>query len=155
MAARTIASPIGNLTIIVENGAISALNWRHPARSDRDSMLDRAESQLEAYFSGDLQAFDLPLAPRGSRHELAVWLAMRDIPAGRTLSYGAIADAIGSSSRAVGGACGRNPIPVIIPCHRVVGASGALGGYSGGAGAETKRYLLEHERAAGFTDRLI
>lgn len=155
MPARTIASPIGNLTIRVENAAITALDWHHPTRSDPDSMLDKAEQQLEAYFSGSLKPFDLPLAPKGSPHELAVWRAMRDIPPGQTLSYGAIADAIGSSPRAVGGACGRNPIPVIIPCHRVVGANGNLGGYSGGDGAPTKRYLLEHENAAGLTNRLI
>ncbi len=155
MPARTIASPIGNLTIVVENAALTGLDWRRSSPSDEDNLLDRAEDQLSAYFAGTLDAFDLPLAPRGSAHELAVWQAMREIPAGRTTSYGAIARAIGSSARAVGGACGRNPIAVIVPCHRVVGAGGALGGYSGAGGAETKRFLLAHEGAEGIAGRLI
>ncbi len=155
MPARTIASPIGNLTIVAEDAALTVLDWRHPWRSAEDPLLDRAEEQLNAYFAGDLDDFDLPLAPRGSAHACAVWQAMRAIPAGRTLSYGAIARAIGSSPRAVGGACGRNPIPVIIPCHRVIGADGALGGYSGAGGAQTKRFLLSHEGAARMTGRLI
>lgn len=155
MPARTITSPIGNLTIVVENGAIIALDWRHPSRSSRDSLLDRAEHQLAQYFSGHLDAFDLPLAPHGSPHELAVWHEVCEIPAGRTKTYGAIARAIGSSPRAVGGACGRNPIPVIMPCHRVVAANGALRGYSGAGGMETKQFLLAHEAALGITSRLI
>lgn len=155
MPARTVTSPIGNLTIVVENGAVIALDWRHPSRSDRDPLLDRAEYQLERYFSGHLDPFDLPLAPRGSPHELAVWREVCDIHAGQTRSYGAIARAIGSSPRAVGGACGRNPIPVIIPCHRVVAANGALRGYSGAGGAKTKQFLLAHEAAEGITSRLI
>ena len=155
MPARTVTSPIGNLTIVVENAAVIALDWRHPSRSGRDSLLARAEHPLAQYFSGRLDAFDLPLAPRGSAHELAVWRELREIPPGQTRSYGAIARAIGSSPRAVGGACGRNPIPVIIPCHRVLAANGSLCGYSGAGGTETKQFLLAHEAAEGITCRLI
>ena len=145
MPARTLATPIGALTVTVEGGALTALEWRRPRRSDADALLDRAEEQLGAYFAGAFNGFDLPLAPGGGNHDRAVWDEMRKIPAGWTLSYGAIARAIGSSAQAVGGACGRNPIPVIIPCHRVVGANGALGGYSGLGGTRTKRILLAHE----------
>ena len=92
-------------------------------------------------------AFDVPLAPQGTEFQLTVWKALGDVPFGTTATYGDIARAIGqlTATRAVGAANGRNPIPIIVPCHRVIGASGELTGYSGGGGIETKRRLLDHE----------
>ncbi|MGI9251949.1 MAG: methylated-DNA--[protein]-cysteine S-methyltransferase [Pseudohongiellaceae bacterium] len=107
--------------------------------------------QLDAYFSGELQGFTLPLAPKGTAFQEAVWAALREIPYGETWSYGKLANHIGkpSASRAVGAANGQNPIPVIIPCHRVVGSSGKLTGFGGGL--DTKEYLLSLESGTGAT----
>jgi len=105
---------------------------------------------LAAYFDGTLKAFDLPLIPRGTPFQLAVWEALLQVPYGKTTSYGGLADALGRPgvSRAVGGANHRNPLPVVIPCHRVVGANGALGGYAGGV--RFKRLLLDLELRHSF-----
>lgn len=107
-----------------------------------------AVRQLRAYFAGGRTAFDLPLAPRGTDFQRRVWRALLDIPPGQTISYGELARRIGrpSASRAVGAANGQNPIAVVIPCHRVVGADGTLTGYGGGL--HRKRWLLEHETRA-------
>ena len=105
--------------------------------------------QLAAYFAGELEDFDLPVAPAGTDFQLRVWEQLRGIGYGRTASYGEIAHRLGmtnAASRAVGLANGRNPIPLIIPCHRVIGTDGSLTGYSGGGGIETKRYLLDFEQ---------
>lgn len=142
---RTVASPLGPLTLAAGDGALTALRWGPAKREDASPLLDRAAAALAAYFSGDPRAFDLPVAPEGTDHDRAVWRAMRQIPPGETRSYGEVARAIRSSPRAVGNACGRNPIPIIVPCHRIVAAGGAIGGYSGQGGAETKRFLLELE----------
>lgn len=155
MPARTVATPVGALTVEVAGGAVTALHWRHRDRTDEDPLLDRAARQLTEYFAGGLTAFDLPLAPQGSPHDRKVWRVMAEIPYGATESYGALARRVGTGARAVGGACARNPIPVIVPCHRVVGAGGALGGYSGRGGAKTKRRLLDHEVVGSFTHRPI
>ncbi len=149
MPARTVASPVGALTVLVEAGAVVALRWGGPVRADAHPLLLRAAAQLAAYFAGVRRAFDLPVAPQGSAHDRAVWRAMREIPFGATVSYGALARAAGTGPRAAGGACGRNPIPIVIPCHRVVAAGGALGGYSGQGGTVAKRQLLAHEGACG------
>lgn len=116
-------------------------DWRR-----EDSPLLEAIGQLRAYFDGQLKAFDLPLAPVGTSFQLRVWRALRDIPCGETISYGALASLIGrpSASRAVGAANGQNPLPIVVPCHRVIGANGKLTGYAGGL--EIKRALLEHEQ---------
>ena len=108
-------------------------------------LLSLAGDQLASYFDGDLTNFSLPLAPVGTPFQRQVWVSMTRIPYGETQSYGGVAEEIDSSPRAVGTACGRNPIPILIPCHRVVGNGGAMVGYSGGEGIETKRYLLAHE----------
>ena len=96
---------------------------------------------------GERPSFDLPVSPDGMVHVRAVWQAMRDIPPGGTRSYGDIARTVRSSPRAVGGACRRNPLPIIVPCHRIVATGGALGGWSGPGGAEGKRFLLAQEGA--------
>jgi methylated-DNA-[protein]-cysteine S-methyltransferase len=107
--------------------------------------------QLQAYLEEPAFEFDLPLALSGTHHRLAVWEAMQRIPAGRTRSYGELARELGSSARAVGGACGANPLPVIVPCHRVIAAGRAIGGFMGakseGFELGIKRWLLEHEGA--------
>lgn len=114
---------------------------------DTDGVLDPAVTQLGEYFAGDRVDFDLALCPAGSTFQQKVWMALRDIPYGRTATYGEIATELGqpTASRAVGLANGRNPLAVIVPCHRVIGANGALTGFGGGL--ERKRWLLDHERA--------
>ena len=144
---RTVESPLGPLALEARDGALAALRWGRAAREDDSNLLAQAAAELAAYFSGDRYSFDLPVAPEGTGHDRKVWRAMRDIPHGETRTYGDIARAIGSGAQAVGNACGRNPIPIIIPCHRIVGANGAIGGYSGQGGAETKRFLLGLEGA--------
>jgi methylated-DNA-[protein]-cysteine S-methyltransferase len=144
MTSLTIESPVGALTITENDGAITRLAWGRAAESTETPLLRRAARQLEAYFAGRQRDFDLPLAPQGTAHQRRVWRAMVEIPFGQTESYGSIAGRLGSAAQAVGQACGANPIPVIVPCHRVV-AAGGLGGFSGGAGVATKEILLAHE----------
>jgi methylated-DNA-[protein]-cysteine S-methyltransferase len=147
----SIPSPIGRLTIEEGDDAIVAIGWAD-ARDDQAAgngspLLAEAAAQLDAYFAGHLTRFDLPLAPSGSPFETRVWTAMQAIPYGETRVYGDLADTVGSAPRAVGRACGRNPIPIVIPCHRVLAKTG-IGGYSGTGGLATKRHLLALEGAA-------
>jgi methylated-DNA-[protein]-cysteine S-methyltransferase len=151
----TTASPIGELTLVGDGTALTALclpTHRHRPPVAPDARTDPAPfraavAQLDAYFAGARQDFDLPLAPRGTAFQQQVWEALRAIPYGATTTYGALATRIGSprAVRAVGLANGRNPIPIIVPCHRVIGADGSLTGYGGGL--ETKRALLDLESA--------
>jgi len=145
----TVQSPVGPLTLTERDGAIVEVTWRARvgAKTHASPLLDEARQQLAAYFARKLMRFDLPLAPAGSEFQQQVWQAMLRIPFGATKTYGEIATALGANARAVGGACGSNPIPVIIPCHRIVGAGDTLGGYSGAGGAATKRFLLTLEGA--------
>ncbi len=140
----SLHSPIGDLTISEEDGGIVAIDWGWGRDQDETPLLGQARGQLEAYFDGRLDRFDLPLAPHGTPYRRRVWQALCDIPFGQTRTYVEIAAVAGGSARSVGQANGRNPIPILIPCHRVV-ASGGLGGYSGGDGLDTKRYLLALE----------
>ena len=142
---RSVESPLGPLTLEARDGALAALRWGRAGREDESNLLMHAAAALAAYFAGERLDFDLPVAPGGTAHDLAVWRAMRRIRAGETRTYGEVARDIRSSPRAVGTACGRNPIPIVIPCHRIVAAGGALGGYSGQGGVETKRFLLRLE----------
>lgn len=141
-------SPLGPLTVTETDGALTALDWRRMPRVDESPLLAEAARQLCAYFAGALRAFDLPLAPQGTPHQRAIWRTMQTIPFGATMTYGEVATAVGSAPRAVGTACGRNPLPIIIPCHRVLAAGGRLGGYSGTGGLATKRFLLALEGAS-------
>jgi len=141
---------VGDLTLSEENGALVALDWGWAPEQRATSILREARRQLEAYFDGDPAPFELPLAPAGSAFQRRVWERLRAIPPGRTLSYGALARELGGAARAVGGACGANPLPIIVPCHRVIAADGALGGYSGQGGVETKQALLRLEGALLF-----
>jgi methylated-DNA-[protein]-cysteine S-methyltransferase len=140
-------TPVGRLTIREDGGAIVAIGW-HDGGDDRPTpLLIEAVRQLQAYFRGDISRFDLPLKPSGTAFDQKVWQAMRAIPRGQTRSYADLAHAVGSAPRAIGRACGRNPIPIVIPCHRVLG-KGGIGGYSGGEGLPTKRFLLALEGVA-------
>jgi len=141
-------SPIGPLALFEADGAIVAVDWGFLPENDETPLLLKARDQLEEYFEGKRTSFDLPLAPHGTAFQQKVWAALSRIPFGQTKSYGELAGELGTAARALGGACGRNPIPVIIPCHRVLGANGAMGGYSGIDGIETKEFLLRHEGVA-------
>lgn len=149
MKQRTVPTQFGDLTLTEEDGAITALNWTRVQREDASDLLDEAAAQLAAYAAGTREEFDLPLRVKGSDFQRDVCAAMSAIPFGYTLTYGDIAKQLGVPAQAVGGACGGNPIPVIIPCHRVMGAKG-LTGFSGRGGVETKVALLRHEKAAGL-----
>ncbi len=159
-----VDSPAGRLALTCdERGALTGLylldagersaslrpEWQQrPSGDSGFGVFDKAAEQLGEYFAGARTEFDLPLAPRGTPFQLAVWAALAAIPYGRTVSYGDIAVALGKSpvaSRAVGLANGRNPISIIVPCHRVIGADGSLTGY--GWGVDRKQWLLRHEGA--------
>lgn len=150
----TCLTPLGEVTVSEEGGAIVALDWGRGRDQAASALLTEAVRQIQDYFDGRRMDFDLPLAPHGSAFQLRVWAALRGIPAGETRTYGALAQQLHSAARAIGQANGSNPIPILIPCHRVIAAGGALGGYSGGDGPATKRWLLAHERAAASRDIL-
>ena len=155
-----IDSPIGDLRLVARDGALTQIEFSpfrdsdgRPKgdRVDDDPVLLEAERQLRAYFAGDLKDFDLPLAPVGSAFQQLVWDQLTKISYGETASYGQIAHRLGmtnAASRAVGLANGRNPIPIVIPCHRVIGANGTLTGYAGGL--DRKQLLLGLEQDALF-----
>ena len=138
-------TPVGILSAFEEDGKIVALEWGRVPESSPSALTEEAVRQLKAYFDGALRRFDLPLDPPGSAFQRAVCEQMCQIPYGERRTYGDIARVLGKPAQAVGGACGRNPIPIIIPCHRVVGANGAMTGFSGGEGVETKIWLLQLE----------
>ena len=150
-----IDSPVGDLRIVEHDGAISAIEFSpfrdhdgrpRGVRQDDHPLLVEAARQLRAYFARDLKEFDLPLAPVGSAFQQAVWDQLVQIGYGDTASYGEIARRLGrtnAASRAVGLANGSNPIPIVIPCHRVIGANGTLTGYAGGLDRKTKLLGLE------------
>lgn len=147
MTQLSMHSPVGDLTISEDEGAIVSIDWGWGAVQTQTPLLLEARRQLERYFDGDVKQFDLPLRPYGTAFKQQVWAAMLRIPYGITKTYGEIAAAVGASARTVGGACGANPIPIIIPCHRVLAANGGTGGYSGDGGVETKVFLLRLEGA--------
>ena len=141
----TVASPVGPLTLAERDGALVGIAFGDGGGGDRTPLLDEAARQLAEYFEGRRRDFDLPLAPVGTPFQLEVWAALREIPYGQTRSYKDIACAVGRplACRAVGMANNRNPLPIVIPCHRVVGASGALTGYAGGLEVKSKLLALE------------
>lgn len=147
MTQLSLHSPVGDLTVSEDDGAIVSVDWGWGALQTETPLLVEAKRQLDLYFDGDLETFDLPLRPHGSAFRKQVWDAMLRIPYGSTETYGKIAAEVGVPARAVGGACGANPIPIIIPCHRVLAANGGMGGYSGEGGVETKVFLLRLEGA--------
>lgn len=145
VAQLSLHSPVGDLSISEDNGVIVSLDWGWGRDQTPTPLLKEAQRQLNAYFDGALKQFDLPLAPSGTPFQKAVWKHMLKIPYGRTVTYGHIAERLKSGPRPVGTACGRNPLPILIPCHRVMGANGALGGYSGEGGLVTKKALMRLE----------
>ena len=153
MTTRWMDSSIGGLRLHASAGLLTRIEFDATPRGRRvdDDLLDRAEEQLAEYFAGDRRDFDLPLANDGTEFQQKVWSELRAIPYGEIASYGEIAARLGYRpvvSRAVGAANGANPIPVVVPCHRVVGSNGTLTGYAGGL--ERKRILLELERPGLF-----
>jgi methylated-DNA-[protein]-cysteine S-methyltransferase len=144
----SIESPIGPLVLSAADGRLSGVAFAASTEArSTDPLLLEAEAQLGAYFAGELRRFELPLVPRGTAFQRSVWDALLEIPYGSTTTYSELAAAIGrrGACRAVGAANGRNPLAVIVPCHRVIGATGALTGYGGGL--ERKRRLLALEAA--------
>jgi methylated-DNA-[protein]-cysteine S-methyltransferase len=159
-ALRRVDSPIGRIEIVGDGAAVIALSIERdgslphddlPERSD--AVLDRAAEQLEQYFTGRRRDFDVPVNLAGTAFQLAVWEQLVDLEFGEIVSYGELGMATGraTAGRAVGGAVGANPIPIIVPCHRVLGSDGRITGYSGGDGIPTKAWLLEHEGIAHNT----
>jgi methylated-DNA-[protein]-cysteine S-methyltransferase len=148
MTSLTIPTQFGPLTLHEDDGAIVRVEWEGDGQ-DETPLLIEAARQLRAYNAGELETFDLPLRVAGSEFQRAVCAQMSAIPFGDTVTYGDIAKALSAPAQAIGSACGGNPIPVIIPCHRVMGAKG-LTGFSGKGGVETKVALLRHEGAGGF-----
>jgi methylated-DNA-[protein]-cysteine S-methyltransferase len=146
MPALSLHSPVGDLTLFAEDDAIIALEWGWGSVQDPSPLLARAKAALDAYFDEDAPLpDDLPLNPRGTAYRQKIWAALRQIPLGETRSYAEIAAVAGGCPRSVGGANAANPIPIFIPCHRVLGSIG-LGGYSGGEGLATKQFLLNLEQ---------
>ena len=148
MPIASLDTPIGPLSVEERDGAIVRVGWAWEG-TDSTPVLDQAVAQLRAYFDGEREVFELPLQVDGSDFQRAVCDVMLAIPFGDTRTYGEIAKELGAPPQPVGNACGANPIPVIIPCHRVLAAN-SLGGFSGMGGVETKVALLRHERAAGL-----
>lgn len=160
-----LASPVGPLFVEYDDAAVRYIHFwpqgAHPPAGTRveptrgDPLGWRIAEQLREYFAGTRRGFDLPLAPRGTEFQRRVWNALRAIPFGETRSYGDVAEAIACRApRAVGQANRHNPIPIVIPCHRVTASGGGIGGYAGqwaaGEGLDRKRWLLRHEGAGGF-----
>jgi methylated-DNA-[protein]-cysteine S-methyltransferase len=158
-----VDSPLGALTLVAEGDALTGVYFEGHLRgpspdalgSREDAGFEDARGQLEEYFAGRRQSFDLPLAPRGEPFQRRVWALLEQIPYGETRSYGQLARELGDPAlaQAVGAANGRNPLSVIVPCHRVVGADGSLTGYAGGL--ERKRLLLDLEESAAGAGRLF
>jgi methylated-DNA-[protein]-cysteine S-methyltransferase len=151
-------SPVGDLLLVADDDGLRGLYLPHPRhappkidRQVEDAPFAAIHDQLDAYFAGELERFDLPLAPEGTEFQLRVWDELQRIPYGETISYGELADRIGDrrAVRAVGLANGRNPLAIVIPCHRVIGADGSLVGYGGGL--ERKEQLLKLEGALDNT----
>ena len=150
-ALKSFASPIGRLAVLCNSHALLEVRFGAAARERAGSteaavLCGRASGEIEAYLAGDLRRWSVSIEPRGTPFQLAVWQAMCDIPYGETWTYGELARQVGDpdASRAVGLACGANPIPLVIPCHRVLAAGGGLGGFGGGV--DLKRWLLGLEQ---------
>jgi methylated-DNA-[protein]-cysteine S-methyltransferase len=150
MPSTVLDSPIGPLGLIASGSGLRAVlfDGRRVPAERRSPVLEEAARQLHAYFEGELVAFDLPLELHGTEFQRSCWLALASIPYGQTVSYGEQARRLGlgnDAARAVGAANGQNPLPIVLPCHRVIGADGSLTGFGGGL--HVKRFLLEHEGA--------
>ena len=144
-----VESPVGRLALEADGDTLTGVSWTSDTERAPEEkatpVLKEAQRQLDRYFKRKLRRFDLPLAGRGTPFQKSGWTMMSAIPLGETATYGGMAMALGSGPRAVGMACGRNPIPIIVPCHRVLGSGGKECGFSGGQGLPTKRKLLALE----------
>ncbi|NQW01502.1 MAG: methylated-DNA--[protein]-cysteine S-methyltransferase [Rhodospirillales bacterium] len=138
----SLSSPVGPLTVIESRDRLVALVWEEQPAGPATALLQETRRQLLAYFAGRLTRFDLPLEVAGSDFQQAVCREMLKIPYGQTWTYGQLAKNLKSSAQPVGGACGRNRLPILIPCHRVMGAGDQMTGFSGAGGIHTKRQLL-------------
>lgn len=149
MPSRAVDTPIGTLGLIGSNAGLSRVLWSaNGLRDESSALLDDAAAQLDAYFAGELLEFDVPIDLDGTEFQRQCWLALASIPYGQTVSYGEQARRLGlgpDAARAVGAANGQNPLPLVLPCHRVIGADGSLTGFGGGL--HLKRFLLELEGA--------
>jgi methylated-DNA-[protein]-cysteine S-methyltransferase len=146
MLGLSLDSPVGRLTVFEDDGFITRLAWGGKPEGEPSQLLVSAKRQIADYFAARRRHFDLPVKPAGSELELRIWQAMTDIPYGDTRTYGEIAKKLDTNARLVGQACGHNPIPILLPCHRVVSAQG-LGGFSAPGGVDWKGKLLVLERA--------
>lgn len=147
MAQLSFHSPVGELTISEQDGKIVSMDWGWSPFSKETDLLVSVRGLLEDYFDGNNPAFDVSLDLMGTPYQKKIWAVLRQIPYGETWTYAQAAEKANSHARPVGLACGRNPLPILIPCHRVMGKDGQLTGYSGGEGVETKQYLLDLEKA--------
>lgn len=151
-ATATIDTPVGPVRITIAGGVVAAVDHVQDPSDDTpptDKLLRRAIRQIEEYFAGRRRRFDLPMAPAASPFQQRVRQAIIDIPYGEAASYGGVAHILNSGPRAIGQACGRNDLVLLVPCHRVIGAGGTLGGYGSTSGLERKRRLLEFEGYPG------
>ena len=144
-----VDSPVGPLGADASGGAVTALVWGRAGTLTDGQLSDQLSDEIARYFAGNLTQFTVPLAPRGSEFQQRFYQALSAIPYGETRTYGDLAKALAVTPQAIGQACGANPIPILIPCHRVLAADG-LGGYSGAGGIEAKVTLLRLEGAAGL-----
>jgi methylated-DNA-[protein]-cysteine S-methyltransferase len=147
-------SPLGRLELLSLDGKVVGIEIERRGRLTHDGepassspVLDKARKQIDEYFAGKRKSFQIPVSLSGTEFQRSVWSAVTDIPFGKVLSYGEVGHETGrpTAGRAVGGAVGANPVPIIIPCHRVLASDGRITGYSGGNGIETKAWLLDHE----------
>jgi methylated-DNA-[protein]-cysteine S-methyltransferase len=150
-------SPLGRLELLSLDGKVVGVEIERRGRLTHDGepsssspVLDKARKQIDEYFAGKRKSFQIPVSLSGTEFQRSVWTAVTDIPFGKVLSYGEVGHETGrpTAGRAVGGAVGANPVPIIIPCHRVLASDGRITGYSGGNGIETKAWLLDHEGIA-------
>lgn len=158
-----LESPVGHLLLVADADHLRGISFPDGSRKQEpqagwrrdDAYFPDTSAQLRAYFAGELTEFSLPLLFDGTAFQNAVWQALSDIPYGETTSYGALASTIGNAKacRAVGAANGANPLPIVVPCHRVIGADNSLTGFGGGV--DVKHFLLTHEKARGYQGQLF
>lgn len=154
-AVQCFNSPVGILSLFEIDQAVCALEWGRPPEDIPSPFLAEAINQMNDYFDGKRKDFDLTFKPVGTHFQLRLWKSLQEIPFGTVITYGDLAKKLNSSPRAVGMACAQNPIPIFIPCHRVIASDLYLKGYSGEGGIKTKQFLLEHENVRVQDGRVV